>query len=558
MTPPSLILGPLQRYAGERAATIWVETDGACDVAVRLEDGSEHRSRSFHVEGHNYALVHVTGLTPGERYGYEVFLDGVRRWPASDSPFPPSVIRPQAPNASFSLAFGSCRVALPNRAPYTLTRSQDKRGRGTGALYTLARRMQGQPMDAWPDALLMLGDQIYADEVSPGTREFIRTRRGTKSGPGEQVADFQEYTHLYYDAWGDPMLRWLLSTVPVAMIFDDHDVHDDWNASEAWVKKMREKPWWNERITSGFMSYWIYQHLGNLSPEDLAKDGLLRQVLEAEDAGPVLREFAHQADREPGASRWSYHRDFGNTRLVVLDTRAGRVLEEGRRSMLDPAEWSWVEEHAKGGFDHLLIGSSLPAFLAPGLHELEAWNEAVCGGAWGQAAAKIGEILRQAVDLEHWSAFQSSFKDLVDLLGRVGAGERGDPPASITVLSGDVHHGYLAEVEYPRDRNLESAVYQAVCSPLRNTLGAPEQLAMRLGWSRLGERVSRALARAAGIKPAGVNWRLTHEKPWFENHVGTVELRGRRANLKVERAVPAGTEDPDKALLEKILEHELA
>ena len=558
MTPPSLILGPLLRYAGERAATVWVETDGACDVAVRLEDGSEHRSPSFHVEGHNYALVHVTGLPPGERYGYEVLLDGERRWPQPDSPFPPSVIRAYDPNASFSLAFGSCRVSLPNRAPYTLTRSQDKRGRGTGALYTLARRMQGQPMDAWPDALLMLGDQIYADDVSPGTREFIRTRRGTKSGPGEQVADFQEYTHLYYDAWGDPMLRWLLSTVPVAMIFDDHDVHDDWNASEAWVKKMREKPWWNERITGGFMSYWIYQHLGNLSPAELAKDELLRRVLEAEDAGPVLREFARRADREPGASRWSYYRDFGNTRLIVLDTRAGRVLEEGRRSMLDPAEWSWVEEHATGGFDHLLIGSSVPAFMAPGLHELEAWNEAVCGGAWGRAAAKIAEILRQAVDLEHWSAFQSSFNELVDLLGRVGAGERGDPPASITVLSGDVHHGYLAEVEYPHDLNLQSAVYQAVCSPLRNTLGIPEQLAMRAGWSRLGERVCRALARAAGIKPAGVSWRLTHEKPWFENHVGTVELKKRQANLKVERTVPAGTKDPDKARLEKILEHELA
>jgi hypothetical protein len=81
---------------------------------------------------------------------------------------------------------------------------------------------------------------------------------------------------------------------------------------------------------------------------------------------------------------------------------------------------------------------------------------------------------------------------------------------------------------------------------------------MHAGWSRLGERVCRALARAAGIKLAGVSWRLTHEKPWFENHVGTVELKGRQANLKVERTVPAGTKDPDKARLEKILEHELA
>ncbi|MGW1633884.1 hypothetical protein, partial [Streptomyces anthocyanicus] len=30
-------------------------------------------------------------------------------------------------------------------------------------------------------------------------------------------------------------VRWLLSTVPSCMIFDDHDVIDDWNTSAAWL-----------------------------------------------------------------------------------------------------------------------------------------------------------------------------------------------------------------------------------------------------------------------------------------------------------------------------------
>jgi hypothetical protein len=47
---------------------------------------------------------------------------------------------------------------------------------------------------------------------------------------------------------------------------DDHDVHDDWNTSWAWVREMRTVPWWHERILGAYMSYWIYQHLGNLSP----------------------------------------------------------------------------------------------------------------------------------------------------------------------------------------------------------------------------------------------------------------------------------------------------
>ena len=55
------------------------------------------------------------------------------------------------------------------------------------------------------------------------------------------------------------MLRWLLSTVLTAMIFDDHDISDDWNTSAAWVDHMRAMPV-EERITSGLASYWLYQH----------------------------------------------------------------------------------------------------------------------------------------------------------------------------------------------------------------------------------------------------------------------------------------------------------
>jgi phosphodiesterase/alkaline phosphatase D-like protein len=195
--------------------------------------------------------------------------------------------------------------------------------------------MRRQPAEMWPDALFLLGDQVYADEVSPGTREFIRSRRDPEKPPGEEVADFEEYTRLYWDSWKEPVIRWLLSTVPSVMIFDDHDVHDDWNTSETWLEEMRSKPWWEERIVGAFMSYWVYQHLGNLSPEELEEYGLFERVKLAQDASRVLREFAYRADRETGTSRWSFHRDFGRVRLIVMDSRAGRVLKEGHRSMLD-------------------------------------------------------------------------------------------------------------------------------------------------------------------------------------------------------------------------------
>jgi hypothetical protein len=303
------------------------------------------------------------------------------------------------------------------------------------------------------------------------------------------------------------------------------------------------------------MSYWIYQHIGNLSPRELAEEGLLEKVREADDPTRVLREFAYRADREIAGTRWSYHRDFGRVRLIVMDSRAGRVLKEGHRSMLDDEEWAWIEDKATGDFDHLLFGTSLPLLLGPGLHHLEAASEAVCAGAWGPRAARIGESIRQAVDLEHWPAFNKSFKDLTNLLRSVASGERSDedPPASVTVLSGDVHHGYLAKMDL--GEGVETPVYQSASSPLRNPLGIPERLVMRFGWTGRGRRVGEALSRLAGVDKPDVSWHLVHEKPWFHNHVSSLEIRGRSARLKVERTTPENKDEPQ---LFPILEHRLA
>ena len=555
---PELVLGPLLRYTAERDATIWVETDISREVEVAV-DGSSHRSRTFSVEGHHYALVLITGLMPGTSYEYSVSLDGALVWPNEDDPFPPPMIRTIEPDDELTLAFGSCRASVPHQLPYTKKRGVIARGTLGGyerdALYALALRMRREKQESWPDVLFLLGDQIYADEPSPGTREFIRSRREPDGTPG--VADFEEYTHLYWDSWKDPAIRWLLSTVPSAMIFDDHDVHDDWNTSEAWVRQMRKETWWEERIVSAFMSYWVYQHLGNLSPQELTEDELFEKVQEAGDATRILREFAYEADRDGEKNRWSFHRDFGKVRLIVMDSRAGRVVKEEQRSMLDGKEWAWIEDKASGDFDHLLLGTSLPFLLSPALHHLEAWNEAVCGGAWGRPAARIGELIRQGLDLEHWGAFQRSFNDLAELLRSVGAGERstGRPPASVVVLSGDIHHGYLAEIGFKEGHGVVSSIYQSVCSPLRNPLGLPERLAMRAAWTKQGELVGKTLSRLAGVEEPAVRWRLMHEEPWFENHVSTLELRGREALLKVEKTTPEDTGEPR---LHKILERRLA
>jgi hypothetical protein len=526
---PTLVLGPLLRYADDRRATIWVETDQPCTVSVL-----GHERRTFCAFGKHYALVVVEGLEPGSCTPYEVALDGETVWPPPDSEWPPSVIRTAAREEAVDIIFGSCRCSYPHEPPYTLTKDEDERGREVDALRAVAHRMRDQPPESWPDALLMLGDQIYADEVHPETAEFIASRRDPEVPPQDTLAGFHEYAHAYQLAWSDPPLRWLLSNVPTAMIFDDHDVIDDWNTSQAWVDDIRAQGWWDERIVSAFASYWVYQHIGNLPPQSLADDELYQRVCGAEDAEPLLREFAWHADRAVDSTQWSYCRDIGPARLIMIDSRGGRILGRGKRQMVDDDEWGFIEEHGTSHqHDHVLLGTSLPWLLAPGMHHLESWNEAVCDGAWGELPARAAEKLRRALDLEHWGAFRRSFERLAGVVADIGSGR--NSPATIVALSGDVHHAYLAEVAFPRSAGMQSRVYQAVCSPFRNPLDTRERRVIKAVSSGPAAAVTRKLAAAAGVPSPPLRWRIP-EQPVFDNVVATLHLDGRSAALRIERA----------------------
>src|SRR5690349_9936436 len=259
---PRLVVGPLLRYVGQREAPVWVEGDAACR-AVELGQTTP----TFEVCGHHDAVVGLTGLEPGAVVEYAVTRDGTQVWPLPEDTRPRSAIHTREGEHRARLVFGSCRVGAPEREPYTLPPSETE-GFGIDALWAYSRRLQ-EGLEDWPDGLLLIGDQVYADEVSPATLEFIRGRRDTSAPPGEEIADFEEYTHLYRESWTEPDIRWLLATVPTVMIFDDHDVHDDWNISWLWVEEMRRRRWWEARITGAFMAYWVYQHLGNLSPPEL-------------------------------------------------------------------------------------------------------------------------------------------------------------------------------------------------------------------------------------------------------------------------------------------------
>ena len=569
------MLGPVLRYAGETEATIWVETDAACEVEVL-----GRRARTFEVAGHHYALVVLDGLAPGTAYPYQVGLDGTTVWPEPGSALPPSVRSTLDPTWPLRLVFGSCRVAAPHAPPWTVP-TGDGTGVGRDALRAYALRLRHLAADAWPALLLLVGDQVYADATPPGVRAFIRGRRDPRHPPGLEVADFEEYTRLYRESWADPPVRWLLSTVPSAMILDDHDVHDDWNCSADWLAEMRATSWWDGRVTGGLMAYWLYQHLGNLAPAELAAEPTFAALTAAASARPApaanpgdpepnpgataanpgdppapgpdgdaaawLRARARDWDRGRRGRGFSHARRLGGTRLAVIDVRGGRVLAP-RRELVAEAHWRELDGALEGDADHLLVVTSLPWLLAPAAHHLEAWNEAVCGGAWGRRLARLGERLRRGLDLEHWAAFGGSFERLASVLAEVGAGRRGTPPSSILVLSGDVHYAYLARASWPAEAGVRSATYQVVCSPLRNQLTRRLRLATRLSMARPVAWAWRLIALLAGVPAPSLGWRVL-AGPRFDNQVATLELDGRAARLRIERVAGGSDQEPGLAVL---------
>jgi hypothetical protein len=521
-----LILGPLLRRVEGGQATIWVEPDRPGTVEVRAGDVTG-TARTFSAHGHHYGFVVVDGLPPDSVVPYEVWFEGEKAWPPPDYDYPQPAIRTRPEDGGVRILFGSCRESSPlhtDRFP-------------PDALDAYAVRLSGAQNPEWPDLIMLLGDQVYADETSTTMKRVLEERRAQRrpDAPEEQVVDFHEYTQLYVDSWTDPDIRWLFSTVPSVMIFDDHEIIDDWNISDTWRTDIARETWWATRIKAGLSTYWVYQHLGNIPPSELEKDPVYQAVMASpDDATAVLDEFGTRADTDPGSYRWSYHLDLGRTRVVVLDNRAGRQLRPGGRAMASDAEWAWLRDVVAGDHDHVVIGSSLPWLMPPAIHHLEAASEKLTESRrpW---VRKRAEKIRRAVDLEHWAAFGKSFDAMADLL--TGVADRENGPATVCVLSGDVHHSYVAKADLPT----RSPIFQLTCSPVHNALPGFMKPAMRFSWSRVAAAIGRGIAKAAGLPPPVVTWsRLAG--PVYKNAVSELRHDGRDAVVTIE-----GTE-PDKQL----------
>ena len=152
----------------------------------------------------------------------------------------------------------------------------------------------------------------------------------------------------------------------------------------------------------------------------------------------------------------------------------------------------------------------------------------MCHGRWGSLAARLGERLRRAVDLEHWAAFQRSFEQLNDLL------RDGQPRTRRRAAGDDRRPERRRPHDVCRARSISgrtagpSRVYQLVCSPFRNPLSPFQRRFVRATGSARAARVLRA-ARAPGrrLSPDCAPG-ATSPAGRFDNAIG--ELAARRGS----------------------------
>ncbi|AEF40907.1 alkaline phosphatase D family protein [Hoyosella subflava] len=530
------MVGPLLRYVDADSATVWVQTNQRCQVTVICGDQSVTES-TWSVHGRHFALIVLTGLTPGSALPYSLELDGEPTWPPelgeSEMIRPQSVIRtlPEgaSPGRRTRIAFGSCYRA-GDLSPGV------SKELGADSLVALSRFMMSIDASEWPDVLCLLGDQVYADNGPESLAEHL-----TREDDGQlHAVDFGQYAILYEEAWTQPDVQWLLSTVPTCMILDDHDLRDDWNTSSAWRHEAAQNPHWNRIVEGALSSYCVYQHLGNLSPAQLANDvvfNALRSTRDEADRDEFLRRFALDSDRHPEQARWSFERNFGLAHLVMVDTRCSRDLTETERRLLDREEWQWVRGQVlESDAPHILIGTSLPVLMLPGIHQLEGWNEAVCAGRWGPRWARTGERIRRALDLEHWGAFRASFLDMVALAR--DAARKPHPPQTFTWLSGDVHSSYIGAGKLDELPHSPMAITQLTMSPFRNPLPKAVRQAKKILGARTVATAFRWIAHRAKVDDTGLDWTIPHG-PWFRNGVMTLDLTDDRALALIDHAVIA-------------------
>lgn len=275
-------------------------------------------------------------------------------------------------------------------------------------------------------------------------------------------------------------LRWLLANVPTYMMFDDHEVTDDWNLSNGWKDTAVASPLGRRIIANAMVAYAVFQHWGN-NPDAVLQISDWIALYTSNGGRPDAAiedsfvKLATDSDsvRVPGGgprsvSFWSYVTPT-EPRVIVLDCRTQRG---NRRTQ---GAWDW-RGTAYGGVPMTtrastprLVNDAALRWLSSQLDPEDRRAVIVTGTPMigSTLAEKLQDVAGASLivapvtlDLESWVANPESLLDIMSTIADAGVTE-------CVTLSGDVHYAFAASsLVATRYRVLRH--HQITCSALQN------------------------------------------------------------------------------------------
>jgi hypothetical protein len=281
-----------------------------------------------------------------------------------------------------------------------------------------------------------------------------------------------------------PRMRRALANCATYMIFDDHEVTDDWNISKEWSRRVVSSPFGRTVVRNALSAYTIFQGWGNDPKKFEAgpnKD-MLDQVtaLIGADGGPVIA-AADAIDKHLGMSGtppdvdWHYTIDGPLHRTVVIDTRTRRSyagLNSPPKLLGSSLNAMVPEGPLTDGREVLILVAPQPP-LMPALFDQVAQPiganvlnfKAEVESVFESGPQPIQRIEKGSQRLEGESWGLEEF-GLEELLGRLA------PYKRVLILSGDVHFSAGLTMDYWRKgQSSADRFVQLILSPSKNEWG---------------------------------------------------------------------------------------
>ncbi|TDF35689.1 alkaline phosphatase family protein [Alteromonadaceae bacterium M269] len=268
----------------------------------------------------------------------------------------------------------------------------------------------------------------------------------------ERFNDEKAATETFIQGLAD--VRRGLAHIPVYMIFDDHDVTDDWNLTRDWEEAAYGHPFSKRIIGNALVSYWLCQGWGN-APH---KFDTIEEKVPYFFTSSKVEHHDELIDIMLDWDNWHYTLDT-SPKTVVLDTRTQRWRSES--SATKPSglmDWESLSEMQQEMINEpsIIMVSAAPVF---GVKLIES-------------VQKIFTFFGQAlmVDAENWMAHRGTASVMLNIF------RHAKTPPNFVILSGDVHYSFVYDVTL-RFRHNSPKIVQVTSSGIKNEF--PDKL---LSW----------------------------------------------------------------------------